>query len=664
MSFIGKIYVSFLFLIAIAVILGIIGWASVSNLNTAMDKTVEYTFSAESHFAVLRRLPETINSAQRTLLIGSISDAERAQQHQNFQNASAEMRSEMANIDALLRDGQTVIQGWDKVSTEWEKTRDLLNAWSSGSEEAEVKIKSWEMTTILNPDSLLRDIQTFRGDHYSLATRLGTMISAKENSGDDITASDTACAFGKWRQRFEQGELSFSKNANMMKAVDLMTLPHRNFHQTAHDLQALIKTGFQKNADAIAEMYKHHLAAAAKVIDTFRLMRDEAERARVLFQDAETLSVATLRDLRDKAVSELNLVSNLNSEVARGTSKEAMDDGAAGVARMSALSVGTVIVGLVFIIFLSWTIKRQLTAPLAKTIRSLTENANTVSDAAVAFRDASVALAEGSQNQSAALEETSAAMEEITSMARKNLDNSRSADGRMQETAKAIAEGSHAVDRMGQAMTEIRDSSEKVGGILKTIEEIAFQTNLLALNAAVEAARAGEAGKGFAVVAEEVRNLAQRSGNAVKDTSSLIKGTVEKVTNGVAISNEICERFNAITCSTDDTVRMLNEIKTAAGEQAIGLDQISTSITQIDAVNQANARTAGDSSDASVSLTESSENVMDEIGMLNQVFGQIIGKKAAVKATAGNDRALSHSMRPTPTVTASQPMKALPPPQK
>lgn len=81
-------------------------------------------------------------------------------------------------------------------------------------------------------------------------------------------------------------------------------------------------------------------------------------------------------------------------------------------------------------------------------------------------------------------------------------------------------------------------TARKISDITTMINSIAFQTNILALNAAVEAARAGEQGRGFAVVASEVRNLAQRSANAVKEIAALIEESSQRVENGVQLVND------------------------------------------------------------------------------------------------------------------------------
>ncbi len=99
------------------------------------------------------------------------------------------------------------------------------------------------------------------------------------------------------------------------------------------------------------------------------------------------------------------------------------------------------------------------------------------------------------------------------------------------------------VKDMNTSMEEINGSSKKISEIIKVIDGIAFQTNLLALNAAVEAARAGEHGKGFAVVAEEVRNLAQRSATAAKDTATLIEDSTTRLIMGPSLRVNVERRW-------------------------------------------------------------------------------------------------------------------------
>jgi methyl-accepting chemotaxis protein len=233
----------------------------------------------------------------------------------------------------------------------------------------------------------------------------------------------------------------------------------------------------------------------------------------------------------------------------------------------------------------------------------LTASAEQVSSAASQVSSSAQSLAQGTSEQAASLEETSASAAEITSMTRKNAESSRSAaDLTTQATGLVTAANGHLAQMIG-SMQEINASSDKIAKIIKVIDEIAFQTNILALNAAVEAARAGEAGMGFAVVAEEVRNLAQPSAQAAKDTASLIEESIAKTHDGKAKLDLVAQGIHDITAKVGEIKTLVDAVKTGSTEQARGIEQIANAIGQMEQVTQSAAAHAEQSASAGEQLS-------------------------------------------------------------
>ncbi len=143
-------------------------------------------------------------------------------------------------------------------------------------------------------------------------------------------------------------------------------------------------------------------------------------------------------------------------------------------------------------------------------------------------------------------------------------------------------EGNRVALEAVNSIIDMNSSSKKIADIIAVINEIAFQTNLLALNAAVEAARAGEQGRGFAVVAGEVRNLAQRSGNAAKEIESLIRDTIAKVERSTDLVKNTGGALSEIAEAAKTTAQIITEIAAATMEQKQGINQINSAISEMD----------------------------------------------------------------------------------
>lgn len=239
---------------------------------------------------------------------------------------------------------------------------------------------------------------------------------------------------------------------------------------------------------------------------------------------------------------------------------------------------------------------------LHRSMAHVSEASEQVSAAAGLIASSSHSVAVGASEQAASIEQTGRSLEQLRDQTRQTVDNTREAKSLAEDTQTLAEQGSGSMEKMLDAMGRIKAAAKDAQAIISDINEIAFQTNLLALNAAVEAARAGEAGRSFAVVAEEVRNLAQRAKEAANKTETLIAQSAESAQDGGALSSEVSERLSDIRTAVSKVNGIVAEITHASEAQAVGIDEITLAMTEMDKVVQRSAADAEESSSAAEEL--------------------------------------------------------------
>lgn len=236
-------------------------------------------------------------------------------------------------------------------------------------------------------------------------------------------------------------------------------------------------------------------------------------------------------------------------------------------------------------------------------LSNISNAAKSVSTRSEQIASNAMALSQGSSEQASSTEELSATIVEISNQIRMTAKNAEIASSIAKQSSDEVDKGNKSVEKMLLSMNNINDASSEISKIIKTIEDIAFQTNILALNAAVEAARAGSAGRGFAVVADEVRNLASKSAQAAKQTTTLIQNTVSLVKSGTKIANATAESFKEIITSSNKSASLIAQISEATNTQATAVAQVTLGIEQISHVVQMNSATSEENAAASHDLS-------------------------------------------------------------
>lgn len=257
---------------------------------------------------------------------------------------------------------------------------------------------------------------------------------------------------------------------------------------------------------------------------------------------------------------------------------------------------------------------REINIKLSDTLAQINQAAEQVSSGAEQVSIGAQALSQGATEQASSVEELAATIGDISGQVKDNASSAKEASSIVDNTGNELTQSNEKMQHLIAAMDEISKSSQEIGKVIKTIEDIAFQTNILALNAAVEAARAGTAGKGFAVVADEVRSLASKSSEAAKGTTALIENSIRAVENGTNLADETAKSLLSVVEGAAQVATTVNQIAVSSDSQATSIMQVTMGVDQISSVVQTNSATAEESAAASEELSGQAQILKDLVG--------------------------------------------------
>jgi len=346
--------------------------------------------------------------------------------------------------------------------------------------------------------------------------------------------------------------------------------------------------------------------------------------------------------------------------------KSAKEEAEIAEAFYKKLQLMLIFIGMLVAFSLSFILVRDLMKSIREVMVRLAKQADDVKATSADLETASQSLSSATTEQAAALQETASAIEEMNAMVKKSAENASKSSEVATASQEVAGKGKKTVEEMLVSINEISVSNSdimkavehsngqiseivkvitEIGNKTKVINDIVFQTKLLSFNASVEAARAGEHGKGFAVVAEEVGNLAQMSGNAAKEISDMLNGSIQKVEkivtdtkeqvgrlvsqgkakvdSGSLVAKECAEILDEMVKNVAEVSEMISEISTAASEQAQGVSEITKAMNQLDQTTHENAATSQQAASSAEQLSGQADQLMGVLQLLkNLVDGQ------------------------------------------
>ncbi len=231
----------------------------------------------------------------------------------------------------------------------------------------------------------------------------------------------------------------------------------------------------------------------------------------------------------------------------------------------------------------------QFESRIGEIARRLAESVTTMQTSATTLAHSVSHVADASQDvtQSSRIANNGAV---AAASATQQLHQSINAIGaKIDETASAAEQAVRSATQTGERVQHLAEAADRIGQVIRLIQDIAAQTNLLALNATIEAARAGDAGKGFAVVAAEVKALATQTARATEDIQQQVLAIQNETNQAVAAIAEIGAAITDINGLAASVAVAVHQQDSVAGELAERVDlvaqEISTATSAIGAIS-------------------------------------------------------------------------------
>ncbi|OGR22581.1 MAG: hypothetical protein A2277_01455 [Desulfobacterales bacterium RIFOXYA12_FULL_46_15] len=536
-------------------------------------------------------------------------------------------------VNALLTD--------EKVTTLDVQTDDHkcgFGQWlyGDGRKEAEILVPDLKklFSAIEKPHYLLHESAKAIKDAYRpVDTRLAEFLSQKKiehllwthkikdsllNRSEefDIQLDPTQCSLGKWI--VSEKTMSLKKTDKEFSMIlDEMILPHKMLHESAHIIKSFLKEKKIEQAHAYyLENTMKYGEKTLEVIDRMILWHHEKmkgiETAHTIYFETTMPALTEIQTLL-KGIRKIARENIMSDQIMLFSARHSKNT-------VVYLSLFAVLAGVI----LSFLTVRGLNSLLKAIAGGIDDSASQVALAAREIATSSQSLAENAAEQAATVEETSSSIHEMTAHSRQTSEMTRSTQELMNRNIENSGQSLKAIIEITTQINQIVADGDKMGEIIKTIDQIAFQTNLLALNAAVEAARAGEAGAGFAVVADEVRNLAIKSTKAARTTQELLDETISRIGQVSVSIGTMNRNFEGIVESAAIIGEKTDGITSASLEVARGLDQIATATTEIDKITQ---QIAGNSEESAAASEELSAQAEEMGSMVAELTRMVYGKK-------------------------------------